>query len=223
MPGEGLSSSLSTPKGWRGKLAGAPVQLIVQADRLNRESGRMDLPPVILMTDEHRLSDPLAAAGRLPTGAAIMARHTNTAARRALVERLLPVCRAQGLRLIVADDFALAREVGAFGLHLPERQAASDGALRLRRRWQGPMLSVAAHSPKALRRAAAIGADAALVAPVFATRSHPGTPAIGLARFLAWCRTADVPVYALGGMTSATAGRLQGPSIVGIAAIGGFA
>jgi thiamine-phosphate pyrophosphorylase len=199
------------------------VRLIDQAERLNRESGRIDLPSVILMTDEHRLSDPLPAATRLPAGAAVMARHSNTAARRALVEKLLPVCRARGLRLIVADDFALARDADAFGLHLPERQAAADGALRLRRRWRGPLLSVAAHSPKSLRRAAVLGADAALLAPVFPTRSHPGAPAIGLMRFLAWCEAAALPVYALGGIDAGNAGRLTGASIVGIAGIGGLA
>jgi thiamine-phosphate pyrophosphorylase len=199
------------------------VRLIDQAERLNRESGRIDLPSVILMSDEHRLSDPLPAAQRLPSGAAVMARHSNAAARRALVEKLLPLCRERGLRLIVADDLVLARDADAFGLHLPERQAASDDALRLRRRWQGPMLSVAAHSPKSLRRAAVLGADAALLAPIFPTRSHPGAPAIGLMRFLAWCRGAALPVYALGGIDTGNAGRLEGRAIVGIAGIGGLA
>ena len=85
------------------------------------------------------------------------------------------------------------------------------------------MLTVAAHSPRALRRAAAIGADAALLSPVFATPSHPDVRAIGPMRFLAWCRNVHVPVYALGGISATNAGRLASPAIVGIAGIGGFA
>jgi len=174
------------------------------------------------MSDARRLPDPGPVALTLPRGAAVLVRHGNPDERRALVERLAPLCRERDLRLIVSDDLALASEAGAFGLHLPESTAARAEALRLRRSWKGPMLSVAAHSPRALKRAAELGADAALVSPVFATASHPALAAIGVMRFLAWCRTATLPVYALGGITAANAGRLSGPHIVGIAGIVGF-
>jgi len=198
------------------------VRLADHARRLNLASGRTDLPPLILMSDARRLPDPSPVALTLPRGAAVLVRHGNPDERRALVERVAPLCRARELRLIVADDLALASEAGAFGLHLPESTAACADALRLRRSWKGPMLSVAAHSPRALKRAAELGADAALVSPVFATQSHPEREAIGVMRFLAWCRTAPLPVYALGGITAANAGRLSGARLVGIAGIGGF-
>jgi len=182
----------------------------------------MDLPSLILMSDQERLPDPIPLARTLPPGAAVMVRHRHAEQRRAIAEQLVPVCRARALRLIVADDLALARALDAFGLHLPEEQATSAEALDARRHWHR-MLTVAAHSPKALRRAAAIGADAALLSPVFATPSHPGARAIGAMRFLAWCRSAPLPVYALGGISATNAGRLAGPAIVGIAGIGGFA
>jgi thiamine-phosphate pyrophosphorylase len=198
------------------------VRLSDHASRLNLASGRRDLPPLILMSDQERLPDPVPLASRLPPGAAVMVRHRDPYARRRLAERLTPLCRAHALRLIVADDAALARDIDAFGLHLPEERAAAADAGTVRRQWTG-MLSVAAHSPKAVRRAAAIGADAAVLSPVFATPSHPDARAIGVMRFHAWCRGARLPVYALGGVNMVNAGRLVSPRIVGIAGIGGVA
>jgi thiamine-phosphate pyrophosphorylase len=197
------------------------VTLTGQARRLNSASGRVDLPALILMTDETRLPDPRAAMQRLPYDAAILLRHSDPHARRRLAEEIAPICRARDLLLIVSSDIALAESIDADGLHLPERCAAGVEASALRRRWRG-LLTCAAHSPKALRRAETIGADAVLVSPVFATASHPNASAIGLMRMLMWSRNAQIPIYALGGVTASTAGRLRSRAIVGIAGIGGL-
>lgn len=195
--------------------------LTEQARRLNWASGRIDLPALIVMSDEQRLPDPVVALAHLPPGGAIVLRHRDAVARRALVERTMPLAHARGVLVIVADDPELAHRSGAAGLHLPERVAASADAYLIRRRWRG-LLTCAAHDPRALRRAHQINADAALVSPVFPTRSHPGDVSIGLMRFLAWTRDARLPVYALGGVNAANAGRLHGRTIVGIAGIDGF-
>ena len=197
------------------------MTLTEHARRLNYASGRRDLPAVILMTDAERLPDPFAAVQRLPFDAAILLRHPDPSARRELADRLVPLCHARDLLVIVSDDLALAEACGADGVHLPERSAARTEALAIRRRWRG-LLTCAAHSPRALLRAAVIQADAVLLSPVFATASHPGQTAIGALRFLAWAREARCPVYALGGLSAANAGRIEGRSIVGIAGIGGW-
>lgn len=203
----------------------ARVTLTEQARRLNWASGRLDLPPLIVMSDERRLPEPLAgprgAEKRLPPGAAVMVRHSDAHARRDLAQRLAPLCRTRGLLLMISDDLDLALACDADGLHLPERTAASADAIAMRRRWRG-LFTCAAHGPRALVRARSIRADAALVSPVFETQSHPGRSGVGLMRFLAWTRTADVPVYALGGITAQNAGRLRGANVVGVAGVGGF-
>ncbi|WP_343868577.1 thiamine phosphate synthase, partial [Caenispirillum bisanense] len=56
--------------------------------------------------------------------------------------------------------------------------------------------------------AAVLGADAALLSPVFPTRSHPGAATLGPWRFSLWAGAARLPVVALGGVTAATARRL---------------
>ena len=63
---------------------------------------------------------------------------------------------------------------------------------------------------------------AALLAPVFETKSHPTRSHLGPVRFAALTRKADVPVYALGGIANDNAARLVESNAAGIAAIGGF-
>lgn len=194
------------------------------AERLKRRNGRPDLPSLILMTDEDRLPDPLGAAARLPQGAAVCLRHYGAPGRAELARALRQLCRQKGLRLIVAGDAGLAASVGADGLHLPEAvMRAHPPAALLWRRRPGSILTVAAHSPGALFAAQRLGADAALLAPVFPTRSHPDVKPIGPLRFAAWCRAAPLPVYALGGVDGLSARRIMGTRAAGLAAIGALA
>jgi thiamine-phosphate pyrophosphorylase len=187
--------------------------LAKQARRLNARTGRgRGLPALLLLTDEVRLPDPLAAAARLPRGAGVILRHYGAPDRAALAARLAALCRRRGLLLLVAEDWRLAAAVRADGVHLPERPQR-----RFRGR-PGWLVTAAAHSAPALIRAARRGADAALLSPAFPTRSHPGRPALGPARFARLAHAAPLPVYALGGVDERTAARLRGA--VGVAANG---
>lgn len=186
---------------------------------------RRDLPPLILMTDEVRLANPEAAVDALPRGSAVIFRHYRANDRRAIARRLAGICRRRGLKLLIAGDVRLAIEVGAQGLHLPEYLARRLACHRWGRRGSRPgwLITVAAHSLPALQRARRLGADAVLLAPVFTTASHPDTRPLGPLRFSAWAGQSPVPVYALGGVTAANAGRLAGSGAAGIAGIAGLA
>lgn len=181
------------------------------------------MPALILITDRTRLPDPTPVVRRLPRGSAVIVRDYGWPGRRALALGLAPVCRARGLRLLVAGDARLARAVGAGGLHLPERQvAAASHAWRL---WRSPgfLVTAAAHGPRAVALAAWCGADAVLVSPVFATASHPGASPLGVLRFARLARASPIAVYALGGITVTTARRLAGTACAGFAGISGLA
>jgi thiamine-phosphate pyrophosphorylase len=192
------------------------------ARSLNLPARRTGLPALVLVTDDIRLADPLAALAHLPTGSWVILRHYAAENRSALGHRLARACRAQRLTLLVAGDLDLAVALGA-GLHLPEGVARGPLArIRLWRRKKGALLTCAAHTRPALRRAAAIHATAAFLSPVFPTLSHPGAKTLGPQTFRRLVRGADLPVYALGGVTSATIGRLAGSGAVGIAGIGGL-
>jgi thiamine-phosphate pyrophosphorylase len=137
----------------------------------------------------------------------IRARDANR--RRALADRLS--AKTSGLILLAADDPALAGEL--HGLHLPEARARDAGHWRaLRPHW---VITVAAHSARALH---APHAEAALLSPVFATRSHPKAHPLTPARARLIARASLVPVLALGGIDAKNAMLLSGFS--GIAAIG---
>ncbi|MEE9300470.1 MAG: thiamine phosphate synthase [Alphaproteobacteria bacterium] len=188
------------------------------AKALNLRSGDgRRLPPLILMTDARRLPDPLAAAMTLPRGSAVILRDYDSPARAALARRLARLCRRRGLKLLIAADWALALAVGAQGVHLPEGLAHRARAVRRNPRW---LITASAHSRAALVEAARAGADAAILAPVFATPSHPGRRPLGAMRFARLRREAPLPVYALGGVSAAGARRLKETGAVGIAAIG---
>ena len=185
---------------------------------LKRAAGSA-LPALILMTDEARLADPVPAACALPAGSAIILRHYDAPERAALARSLAAIAHRRGLVLLVGEDAALARRVGAAGVHLPERAIRRAGAVRWQRDW---LVTAAVHSHAALCSAASAGADAALLSPVFATASHPNMRALGLHRFASLAQASPLPVYALGGIDSTRAQRLHGSGAVGIAGIGGL-
>ena len=189
------------------------------ARRLNL--GHAPLPALILMTDDRRLADPLAAAARLPRGAAVILRHYAAADRPALARALAALCRRRGIRLLIAGDLGLGRAVGARGLHLPAHRVRPGAAGQRSGRRPGWLVTAAAHSFADIVAAKRAGADAVLLSPVFPTASHPGAPALGPLRFALWCRTARLPVYALGGVATGCADRLLGSGAAGIAGIGG--
>ncbi len=196
--------------------------LAEQARRLNPRPGRRPggSPAVVLLTDP-RLPDALAAAAALPAGSAVVLRHYDDPGRAELGRRLSALCRARRLLFLVAGDVRLAAALRADGLHLPEGLARTSARQLAWLRARGGWLSVAAHSAPALRRARRLGADWALLSPVFATASHPGAPSLGPRRFAALARGAGLPVLALGGVTAANAGRLRGAA--GVAAVSGLA
>ncbi|EME70495.1 thiamine monophosphate synthase [Paramagnetospirillum caucaseum] len=184
---------------------------------------RLNKPPrLLLVTDDIRLPDPLAAMARLPPGAGVILRHYAGERRAGLARDVARLARRRRLVLVVAGDWRLAARLGADGLHLPEglaRHGLLAGALgwvRRRRR----LLLVACHGMAALARARILDADAALLSPVFPTRSHPGAATIGPLRFGLWVRRAGLPVIALGGMSRRRLRRLPRGAAAGMAAIG---
>lgn len=161
------------------------------------------------MTDDDRLPDPVAAARALPKGSLVIVRARDAKRRHALGDALRT--QTHGLILLAADDPVLADRL--HGLHLPEAHARDAAHWRaLRPHW---VITVAAHSSRGLQ---APYADAALLSPVFATKSHPGAKTLTPARARLMAQRALLPVLALGGVTARNAALLPGFS--GIAAIG---
>jgi|SRR5579864_1851910 len=82
-----------------------------------------------------------------------------------------------------------------------------------------PIIGVSCHTPDEVARAAAAGADYALFAPVFEKKDAYGARPAGLARLQAACRSASIPVFALGGVALENARSCLEAGAAGIAAI----
>lgn len=94
-------------------------------------------------------------------------------------------------------------ELGADGIHLPldvlrewraasGRRSGGEGAVQL--------VGASAHSASELAEAAALGADYAMLSPIFATACKPGVAPLGTAALAAACKASPLPVFALGGI-----------------------
>jgi 8-oxo-dGTP diphosphatase len=115
-----------------------------------------------------------------------------------LARRVVGLARAHGAIVLINGDEALAREVGAQGVHLPSAELAARSA-RPDLEWVGASV----HSVPELRRAEALGADFAVLGPVRPTTSHPGATPLGWDAFEAIAHGASLPVFALGGLRAA--------------------
>lgn len=177
------------------------------------------LPPLLFFTDPARSPDPLATAACLPPGAGVVYRHFGADNATEVAQALRIATRETGVRLLIGRDAGLAEQVGADGVHLPERDL--HRARDLRRPHPGWLITGAAHGEDALL--GATGLDAAIVSPVFrAGGASASRPELGLARLAAMCRRAPCPVYGLGGITPANVDQLIGTGICGIAGVDAF-
>lgn len=160
------------------------------------------LPALWLISDARNDAGLERALARLPRGSGLIYRHYHLPGpeRYARFRSLRRLARARGHRVILADSALTAREWGADGIY---------GAPRSLWPRRADLIYLAtAHDLAELGLAARLGADAALLSPVFATRSHPGGASLGPVRFRLLARhaaDAAVPVIALGGMTPARA------------------
>lgn len=154
------------------------------------------------MTDARNDDRLEATLARLPRGSGLVFRHyhLDPAARRRRFIRLARIARRFGHRVVLAGNQAEARAWGADGAY---------GAARgLGRRTGGLRLSTA-HSLRQIAAANRAHADAVLLSPVFATRSHPGARTLGLVRFRLLAARARAPVIALGGVDAGWARALR--------------
>lgn len=163
------------------------------------------LPDLWLISDARNDAGLEAALAALPRGSGLIYRHYHLpdAERHARFRALRRVARARGHVTVLADSALTAREWGADGIY------GSPRALVPRRR--GLIHLATAHDMAELGLAARLGADAALLSPVFPTQSHPGGRVLGAARFGLLARQAGLPVIALGGMTPDRARALGWP------------
>jgi len=163
------------------------------------------LPNLWLLSDERNDAQLEKALRRLPRGSGFIYRHYHLAPeeRFARYQAVRRIAKARGHVLILADSALTAKAWRADGYY---------GAPRSLSPRRGGLLALATvHDAGEIALANRIGADAALLSPVFPTRSHPGAAVLGPLRFRRLARRAAMPVIALGGMDARAARRLGWP------------
>jgi thiamine-phosphate pyrophosphorylase len=130
---------------------------------------------------------------------------------------LLRVAHQHGAHLAINDRLDVALAVGAEGVHLASQSLPVGAAVALA---AGRLLvGRSVHGLEEARAVAAAGADYLTFGHVFPTTSHPGLPPHGLAELAAIVQAVDVPVLAIGGITSANLDDVLGTGCAGIAVI----
>lgn len=155
-------------------------------------------------TDSARLAAAVASALR---GRPALLQYRNKladpATRREQAARLLALCRAAGVPMIVNDSLDLALETGADGVHL----GAEDGDPAAARAALGPqrLLGVSCYADLSRAKAAvAAGADYVAFGALFASPTKPAAVRAPL-ELLSRGRALDCTVAGIGGITLANA------------------
>lgn len=136
-----------------------------------------------------------------------------------LGQRLRAATRRVGVALVVNDRLDLALALGADGVHLGRRSVSVADARAL----LGPSIwiSVSCHAVSEVSLAAASGADAALLSPIFTSpgKGRPlGLEALSSARAAQSAR-GSLPLIALGGVDETNASACFQAGAEGVAAI----
>ncbi|MEM9739596.1 MAG: thiamine phosphate synthase [Pseudomonadota bacterium] len=182
-----------------------------------REAGRalpLQLPPVLVFTDPGRSADPAALAKALPAGWALVYRHFGAGNRYEIASDLAKLAHIRHFELIIGADAPLAKQVGAAGVHWPQSMA------REARRWisQFRVSTMSAHAPSDVIGAPVEGIDARVLSTVFSSQSPSAGRPLGPVRFRAMAIRAQIPIYALGGVDSTSAGFIS--KFSGLAGVG---
>ena len=145
---------------------------------------------------------------------------------RGLVAAAIGYCRSAGAVLFVNDHHALARELGAPGLHLGQEDilALDDAEREKLTATDGPMLGVSSHSLWELARARSLTPRYIACGPVWATltKAMPWH-AQGLYNLAWWCAMAGRPVVGIGGvMTVEKCADVAGRGVAAVCVVRGL-
>lgn len=141
--------------------------------------------------------------------------------RRAFAAWVRDVARSLGHLVVINGDLALALELQLDGAHLPERRVQELAAARAT---LGPqrLLTAACHDLAGAAEAAALGADALLLSPIFASpgKGAPlGLAALARARDALAGQGGGTQLVALGGIDASNAGACLEAGADGVAVI----
>ena len=139
------------------------------------------------------------------------------------LEQLIEVARPAGTAVMVNDRADVALAAGADGVHLRSDSFSAEEARRVTP--GGFLIGRSVHSEEEAARAVASGGcDYLIFGTVFRSSSKPDDhPVAGLEALRAVCRQVNIPVLAIGGITTDRVAAVAAAGGAGVAAISLFA
>lgn len=157
----------------------------------------------------------------------LRAKHLREADFLDVAQALVPRANASGARMLINTSAGICRQTGAGGVHRPAQgedvAALRQAAARKDRDRAEILIGVSCHSLHEVLTAQEEGADFVTLSPIFPTSSKPGYgPALGVDNLQRICTAAQIPVFALAGVTSARAAECLRAGAAGVAVMGGI-
>ncbi len=139
-----------------------------------------------------------------------------TAAVAQFIEQAYPLCKQHQALLLMNSAVDYFAPVD--GIHLTSHDLIALDKRPGNCNW----LAASCHNLEQLHHAETIGVDFVVLAPILATQTHPGAASLGWGQFAEWVAQTNLPVYALGGMTTSCLMTARQNGGQGIAAIRAF-
>lgn len=135
-----------------------------------------------------------------------------------LAQQVMKLCDSWGAVCILHNDIEAAEHLGASWLHLPLsaiRQA--PGSLN-----KIPHVGISVHSPEQVREAETWGAGYLALGHIFATDCKAGVPPKGLSYLEDICKSTELPIYGIGGITPKNAADVIEKGAAGVCIMSWF-
>ena len=179
------------------------------------------LPKVIIIFDDELFNKKKLLKLKIPKKSAFLLRSYQTKKRKKIAKQLLKFCKMKKIKLLIGSDIKLAKDINAHGVHFPEYMIKENKInwigiknIKYRKKW---IITTAAHSIRSLKKVEGLDIDAALLSPVFISKSHPNNKCLGLNKFSKIVKKTKLPIYALGGINIKNVKSLIETDIIGYA------
>jgi len=130
----------------------------------------------------------------------------------ALARRVNAIAAPKGMRVLLVGSALEARRAGLSGVH-----STAEELQRVRARPPVNLWLCSCHDEHDLARAVELGADAAVVSPIFPSAAHPDRAALGWEGFKRLSARARLPLYAQGGVDARHLATAQAAGAIGVA------
>ncbi len=141
-----------------------------------------------------------------PAGIILREKDLPEEAYRELAQRVLSICKQHGVTCILHTFYHTAMELGAEGVHLPLpvlRQMSKAEKEKF------VYLGASCHSAQEAMEAEKLGCTYITAGHIFDTDCKKGLPGRGLEFLRGVCAESSLPVYAIGGISPETIGKVR--------------